>query len=282
MNKQRGSKDSQETKRRLVVKFLQEKKGNHRQAGELFALSKSAVDKIWTRFKENGSQGLLSKKRGVQGGKKINGKQAAEIRTLINDKLPDQLKLPFGLWTREAVLQMIRKKYDIKLSRWQVGRYLKTWGYTPQKPISKAFDQKQGKMREWLKKEYPAIKKRVAKENGIFYFGDETGLRSGQQTGAGYLPAGETRAIKKTDQDFSLNMISAISNRNHLQFMMLDGRFTGEVFQTFIQQMIKHSKQKIFFVTDGHTAHKNRKLNEWLAQRSKRVEVIFLPSYNSD
>jgi len=282
MPKKRGTKDSQETKRCLVVDYLKSKKGTHKHAAELFKLSKSAVDKIWTRYKQKGSRGLASKKRGVQGGKKINGKQAAEVRQLIKDKLPDQLKLSYGLWTREAVQQLILKKYGIELSRWQVGRYLKSWGYTPQKPISKAIEQKPEKVKEWLNKEYPAIKKRASKENAVIYFGDETGMRSDHQAGKSYAPKGETPVIKKTGQRFSLNMISAISNRGHLQFMILDGRFNGEVFQTFLQQMIKYSRQKIYFVTDGHPAHKTKKLNEWLAENKDRIEVFFLPPYSPE
>jgi transposase len=277
MQNQRGTKDSQETKRLLVVDYLKKKKGTHCQVAEIFHLSKSAVDKIWTRYKQVGSNGLKSKKRGVQGGKKINGKQAAEVRQLIKDKLPDQLKLPFGLWTREAVQQLMFNRYGIELSRWQVGRYLKSWGYTPQKPISKAFEQKPEKVKEWLEKEYPVIKKRAAKENAVIYFGDETGMRSDYQAGRSYAAAGETPVIKKTGQRFSLNIISAISNKGHLQFMTIDGRFNSEVFETFLKQMIKYNREKIFFVTDGYPAHKTKKVNEWLAENKERIEVFFLP-----
>jgi len=241
-------------------------------------LSQSGVEKIWRKYKTQGKPGIIEKKRGVQGGKKINGKQAFEVRQLIKDKLPDQLKLPFGLWTREAVQQLIFDRYGIELSRWQVGRYLKLWGYTPQKPIRKAFEQKPEKVKEWLDKEYPAIKKRAVKENAVIYFGDETGMRSDHQAGKSYAPQGQTPVIKKTGQRFSLNMISAISNKGHLQFMIIDGRFNSEVFETFLKQLIRYSKQKIYFVTDGHPAHKAKKLNEWLRESKDRIEVIFIPS----
>ncbi len=281
-NAERGSKAAQEKVRELVIDFLKKKKGTQQQAAELYGLSLNGVQRIWRRYKENGYRGLASKKRGVQGGKKINGKQSAEVRQLIKDKLPDQLKLPFGLWTREAVQQLILNRYGIELSRWQVGRYLKLWGYTPQKPISKAFEQKPEKVKEWLEKEYPAIKKRAVKENAVIYFGDETGMRSDHQAGRSYAPAGETPVIKKTGQRFSLNMISAISNKGHLQFMIIDGRFNSEVFETFLKQMIKYSRQKIYFVTDGHPAHKTKKLNEWLSANKNKIEVFFLPPYSPE
>jgi transposase len=282
MTKIRGTKDSQETKRLLVVSYLKSKKGTHQEAALLFQLSKSAVDKIWTRYNNKGQRGLISKKRGVKKGKKINGDQAATIRRLIKDKLPEQLKLAYGLWTREAVQQLIKDKYDIDLSRWQVGRYLKDWGYTPQKPISKAFEQKPEKVKLWLEKEFPAIKRRAQKEKAIIYYGDETGMRSDHQAGKSYAPKGQTPVIKKTGKRFSLNMISAISNKGHLQFMIIDGRFNSAVFQLFLKKMIRYSKQKIFFITDGHPAHKTKKLNEWLLENKDRIEVLFLPPYSPE
>jgi transposase len=282
MNQKRGTKDSQETKRRLIVSFLKKKRGTHKQAADLFQISKSGVDKIWTRYNQKGIRGLSSKKRGVQGGKKISGKQAAEVRELIKYKMPDQLKLPFGLWTREAVQQLMFERYAIDLSRWQVGRYLKNWGFTPQKPISKAFEQKPEKVKAWLNEEYPAIKKRALKEKAVIYFGDETGMRSDHQAGRSYAPSGKTPVIKKTGQRFSLNMISAISNKGHLQFMLLDGRFNGDVFISFLKRMVKYSKEKIYFITDGHPAHKTKKLNEWLEENKNRIEIFFLPPYSPE
>lgn len=273
---------SQATIREQVAMYLKKDLGTQAKAAEIFGLSQSGVEKIWSNYKKNGKRGIREKKRGVQKGKKINGEQAAEIRRLVKDKLPEQLKLAFGLWTREAVQQLILTKFDIVLSRWQVGRYLKDWGYTPQKPISKAFEQNPEKVKQWLEEEFPAIKERAKKENGIIYYGDETGMRSDHQAGKSYAPKGQTPVIKKTGKRFSLNMISAISNKGHLQFMIIDGRFNSEVFLTFLQQIIKYSRQKIFFITDGHPAHKTKKLNEWLLENKDRIEVLFLPPYSPE
>lgn len=276
------SPSAQAAIRQQVVEYLKGKKKDlsHTQenAGKIFGLSLPGVKKIWKQYKMGGLRAIQEKKRGVKQGKKINGKQAAEVGNLIKDKLPDQLKLPFGLWTREAVQQLIFDRYGIELSRWQVGRYLKSWGYTPQKPIRKAFEQKPEQVKQWLNKEYAAIKKQAAKEKGIIYFGDETGMRSDHQAGRSYAPKGQTPVVKSTGQRFSLNMISAISNKGHLQFMIID-RFNGEVFIDFLKRLIRYSREKIFFVTDGHPAHKTKKLKEWLKENKERIEVFFIPPY---
>jgi len=245
-------------------------------------LSKSAVDKIWTRYKKLGRRGLEGKKRGVKGGKKINGVQAAEIRRLIKDKMPDQLKLALGLWTREAVQKLILEKYDIDLSRWQVGRYLKDWGYTAPKPISKAYEQNPKRVAQWLEKEYPAIKRKAKKQKAVIYFEDEVGMRSDHQAGKSYAPKGETPVIKRTGQRFSLNMVSAISNKGHVEFMILDGTFNAGVFIDFLTRLIKHKQHKIFLVVDGHSAHKTKLVKAWLEEHKKRIELFFLPPYSPE
>lgn len=282
MQKKRGNKDVQEAVRLKVVAYLKKKLGTQKQAAEIFELSIRSVNRIWATYKAGGKRAVENKKRGVRTGKKINGKQAAEVRNLIKDKMPDQLKLPFGLWTRAAVQQLILDRYQITLSRWQVGRYLKVWGYTPQKPISKAFEQNPERVKEWLDKEYPAIKKRAAKENATIYFEDEVGMRSDHQAGKSYAPKGQTPVIKKTGQRFSLNMVSAISNKGHVEFMILDGTFNGKVFLEFLQGLIKYKHHKIFLVVDGHTAHKTKEVNEWLEDHIDRIELFFLPPYSPE
>ena len=76
-----------------------------------------------------------------------------------------------------------------------------------------------------------------------------------------------------------INMISAISNKGHLQFMLMEAGFNSEVFQKFLQQMIKHSRKKIFFITDNHPAHKTKKRLQWLEENKQRIEVFFIPPY---
>ena len=273
----RGTKDAQEKVRLLIIDYLKNKKGTQKKAGELFGITLNGVQKIWRRYKDKGKRGLISKKRGIKNGIKLKRHQAAEIRKIIKDNFPDQIKLPFGLWTREAIEKLIKIKYKIEISRWQVSRYLQRWGYTKQKPINKAFEQNSESVKEWLEKDYPAIKTQATKENAIIYFVDETSMRSDQQAGKSYDPKGVASVIKKTGQKFSLNMISAISNKGHLEFMIIDGRFNSEIFQKYLEQLIKYKKQKIIFITDGHPAHKTKKLNEWLDINKQKIELFFYP-----
>ena len=65
--------------------------------------------------------------------------------------MPDQLKLAFALWTRGAVKELIRKRFGVEMPIRTVGEYLKRWGFTPQKPLKCAYEQKPEFVEAWLK-----------------------------------------------------------------------------------------------------------------------------------
>jgi transposase len=53
---------------------------------------------------------------------------------MIVDTMPDQLKLPYGLWTRKTVKELIERELKIVLAITTTGDYLRSWEYSPQKP----------------------------------------------------------------------------------------------------------------------------------------------------
>jgi transposase len=57
--------------------------------------------------------------------------QEKKIQQLIQDRTPDQLKLAYALWTRQAVSELIEAVYGVRLTVRNMGKYLKRWGFTP-------------------------------------------------------------------------------------------------------------------------------------------------------
>lgn len=82
--------------------------------------------------------------RGLEVGKlrTPSAEQECAIQQLISEKMPDQLKLSFALWTRNAVRELIKKRCGIDMPIRTVGEYLKRWGFTPQKSLRRAYEQK--------------------------------------------------------------------------------------------------------------------------------------------
>lgn len=252
------------------------------ETANLFGITRQAVCGWVKAQRKGGAKALKAKKRGRPAGGKLNTRQAAQIAHIVIDRNPDQLKLPFYLWTREAVGGLIERKFDIRLSVWTVGRYLKSWGFTPQKPIRRAFEQNKEEVRRWLKEEYPLIKRRAKAEKAQIYWGDEMGLRSDHAAGTSFSLKGKTPVIMGTGKRFGCNMISAITNRGRMYFMVFKSRFYVKVFIDFIGRMKRQLRNKIFLIVDSHPVHRSRKVKEWLKANKQRFEMFFLPGYSPE
>jgi transposase len=275
------SPQAQEELRHKAVKAVL--RGRIRQeVAELFGVTRQSVGDWAKRYKQDGTKALKAKRRGRRSGGRLKPWQAAQIVKAITDKHPEQLKLPFYLWTREAVALLIKRRFRIKISVWTAGRYLARWGFTPQKPVRRAFEQNPDKVKKWLEQDYPVIRNQAKQQKALIYWGDEMGLRSDHAVGRSFSRRGQTPVVPGTGQRFGCNMISAITNRGQLNFMVFKERFCTEVFQSFLKRLVRQAHRKVFLIVDSHPVHRSIKIKKWLKANKRRIHLFFLPGYSPE
>jgi len=273
--------EAQETLRRVAVAAVH--RGESRVAvAKRLGLTRQSVGKWAKHYEEGGDAALRARRRGRPRGGTLPGWQAAQTAKAVVDHCPDQLKLPFYLWTREAVAQLIEGRFGVRLSVWTVGRYLKRWGFTPQKPVKQAFERNPEAVQRWLAEEYPAIRRRAKAERAQIFWGDEMGLRSDHAAGTSYALRGTKAVIPGTGQRFGCNMISAITNQGSLAFAVFRGRFVAATFLDFLKRLARHAGRKLYVIVDSHPVHRARKVGEWLHAQEGRVRLFYLPGYSPD
>jgi transposase len=252
-------------------------------AAEAFGVARKTIWLWLETHRKGGEMALAAKKRGPKGERgNLKGWQAATVCRVIRDRCPDQLKLPFFLWTSEAVRQLIRRKFGVRLSGRTARRYLRRWGFTPQKPKRAAYERDPEAVTRWMQEEYPAIRRRARREKARIYWGDEMGLRSDHQAGRSYAPKGRTPVIPGTGQRFRANVLSAITNRGHLAFMVFKSRLRAPVFLRFLRRLVKQARRKAFLIVDSHPVHRSRAAQRWLEANAGRIEMFFLPAYSPE
>ena len=249
-------------------------------AARTFRVSRQSVNGWHRRQRTGGLQALRARPRGRPRVLYLKPYQAATVVRLLTDRCPDQLKLPFMLWTREAVRDLIVRKCSLRLSVWTVGRYLARWGFTPQKPVRRAYEQDPAAVRRWLRRVYPAIRALAHREQATIFWGDETGMRSDHQAGRSYGRRGHTPIIPGTGKRFRCNMISALTNRGRLSFMVFRGRFTAAVFIGFLHRLMRQRRRKVFVIVDRHPVHLAVAVVRWVQRRKQRLRLFFLPGYS--
>ncbi len=275
------SPEAQEAIRFRVIRAVNEGM-SQAEAARVFGVARSSVNAWAKRWREEGNKGLKARPRGRPHKIRLKPHQAATAVRLIKEKCPDQLKLPFALWTREAVRKFLERRFGTQVSVWTVGRWLKRWGFTPQKPLRRAFEQNPEAVRRWLREEYPAISALARREKAEIHWGDQMGMRSDHQAGRSYGLRGHTPVVPGTGQRFGCNMISTLTNRGNLAFMVFEERFTGKVFLRFLNRLLRHSRRKIFLIVDRHPVHRGGEASRWMELHVKRIRLFFLPSYSPE
>ena len=277
------STDAQQELRYQVIRL---KKQGHKRSdiSEITGINPATISAWWKRYLNDGKKSLKIKKRGRPSGscRTLSPDQEKELQKAMYDKCPDQLKLPFALWTRIAVQQLIKQLWSIKMPIRTVGEYLKRWGFTPQRPLRKAYKQNPKAVKSWLATDYPYIAERAKKENAEIHWGDETGLCNDSYHGRSYAPRGETPAIRIHPRCKRVNLISTVTNQGKVRFMVYDSKMNSQTLIKFMERLIKSSEKKIFLILDNLKVHHSYMVKDWIEEHKNQIEIFFLPSYSPE
>jgi len=177
---------------------------------------------------------------------------------------------------------LIARRCGVELAVRTVGKYLARWGFTAQKPIRRAYEQDPAAVRRWLRRDYPAIVGRAKRARGMIFWGDETGLRSDDVRGRSYAPRGRTPLVRVCHRRAKLSLISAVTNRGELRWMVVDGAVNAPTFIRFLQHLVRDARRKVLLILDRLQVHRARLTRDWLAQHRSESEVHYLPAYSPE
>lgn len=269
--------------RKRAVSLLKKGIKKHKIA-ETLGVANNTITEWCKKHKENGATGLKSKKRGVtsESKKLLSEEQEKIIQKKIIDVMPSQYKLDFALWTRKAVIELVFQEFEIVLALTTMGDYLRKWGFTPQKPKKKAYEQQPAQVQKWLDEQYPAIKQAAKAEDAEIHWGDETGVRNNCQHGRSYAPKGRTPVKESMSKRFSINMISTVTNQGKVQFMIYSSNMNADRLIEFMVQLIKSSDKKIYLILDNLKVHHSKIVKEWVEANKDKIALYHLPSYSPE
>src|SRR6476646_513325 len=163
---------AQEALRRHAIVLVEREGMTQAATAKAVGVQRQTVNLWLKRYRERGEEGVLDGRRisPRKGKGALTADQSRKIRAWIADKTPDQLKLPFALWTSRAVRDLIALRLGKRLGLSTVQLYLKRWGMTPQKPLARAKERSPAAVAAWLARDYPAIARRAKAETAIIYW----------------------------------------------------------------------------------------------------------------
>lgn len=269
--------------RQNAVRMFFEEGLTKTQIAQLLGVSRPNVNKWCNLYEEGGEEALELGRRGRRPGEqaKLSWTQCGNIVSIIRDNTPDQIQMPFVLWTAAAVRDLIITKFGVTFHIRTVRKYLKKWGFTPQKPIKKAWQQNNLAVKRWLEQEYPEIAKKAKKQGATIYWVDEVGATNQANSQRGYAPKGKTPELQKSGKKYRINMISAVSNKGEVRFMCYTSSMTQLKFILFLSKLMKSTDTPVVVITDNLSVHHGKRVKKWVSDRED-LELKFIPSYSPE
>jgi len=257
---------------------------SYQDIGDILEVHPTTVSTWYAKYLKEGKKGIEIQKRGRKEGDKktLTPTQEAQIIKRLIDTTPKQLKFKYVLWTREAVQKLIKHEFGEEMPISTVGKYLQRWEFTSQVPIKRAYERNDAKVKQWLEEEYPAIERQSKEENAEIQWADETACVSLPSIIKGYAPKGKTPVMEHTSKRFKINMISSITNRGKLRFMVYEENMHAELFITFLERLIEGSEKKIFLILDNLRIHHAKLVKAWVEEHQTQIALFYLPAYSPD
>ena len=277
------NQDELATVRRQVVRL--KKKGlKGKEIESLTGVRVNRISEIWSAYQKGGHEAIVPQKSGRKPGTGalLTKQQEKEIRSIIIDRTPDQVRMSYVLWTRQAVCDLAKRKYRVNVSLRSMTNYLKRWGFNCQRPTKKVYARDDAKLDRFMKEEYPVIAKRALAEKAEIYWGYETGVSNQEYYQRGFSPRGVTPVMRVESKQERINMISAITGRGSLRFMIYEGTMNQQRLIDFMKRLIKDVSRKVYLILDNLKVHHGKMVAAWLEKNKDRIEVFFIPPYSPE
>jgi len=98
-----------------------------------------------------------------------------------------------------------------------------------------------------------------------------------------FLHKGKTPVMEHTAKRFKINMISSITNRGKLRFMIYEQNMDADLFVTFLERLIESSdKKKIFLILDNLRVHHSKIVKARVEEHQDQIALFYLPAYSPD
>lgn len=245
------SADSLEDLRRRAVAAVES--GTPRaEVARLLCLSRQTVSGWVRAYHVEGDRSFRPKRRGRRPGEQraLSPRQQADLVQTIVGRLPDQVELPYALWTRQAVGDLIRQQHGLRLTRAAVGRYLRLWGFGPLRPRVWLLERHPATIRGWLETVYPRITTAArAARAEIVWVGRAAG------------PGGSS-------------VLAGVSNRGPAYFAVYPGPLDPRLVRDFVDRLGRRCAPRLHVVIDRDLVPRAGVVRAWLKDHDATVHLL--------
>ena len=190
---------------------------------------------------------------------------------------PQALGYETSLWTSWRVAHLIEEECGVRYHASQAWRILRQLGWSCQRPVGRALERDEEKIRRWKLQRWPEIKK-AQNERRTVVFIDESGLSQHPHRYRTWAPRGQTPVLQ---YHFNWKTLSAMAGVTwwNFYFRLFPGAIRSPQIIEFLTHLLRHIPGKLLIVWNGLPGHRSGAVWDFVRQQKERLWLEFLPAY---
>jgi transposase len=280
-----GSPTELEHRRKLIVHRVLDDGYSIKDISKVFDVHPSSIRRWLRDFEKNGDAGLCIHPASGRPPKLTYFQEKIVTRWILEK--PTTFGFNTDLWTTSRLAQVIEREFGIHFNSDYLVDWLRDRHLTPQKPQKIPRKRDPEAISEWLKYDWPRIKKKAARKKAYLALIDETGLFMTPLLKRTWAPRGHPPSldIKMGGQNEKVSVAGAICltpNRGRLGLFykaLVNDYFDKFFMAAFLEAMLRSYKKPIVAVWDGGRNHSGDPINELMDEYSNKLFLEPLPPY---
>jgi transposase len=153
-----GSPKELEQRRHRAIVLLQE---GHQpvDVASILGVDRRSVRRWNATHRKKGEKGIQAKQASGRP-RKLDSKDLRKLEELLL-KGSKNAGFPTDLWTCPRIARLILSRFGVNYHVDHIGRILHDLGWSPQKPERRAIERNETRIKEWIKVDWPRIKKKL-------------------------------------------------------------------------------------------------------------------------
>jgi transposase len=186
-------------------------------------------------------------------------------------------------WTSVLLRVLIWREFGVLYNCQYVCTLLRNLGFSFQKARFVSDHLDEARRQAWLNDTWPTILRAAKRCKGLILFEDEASFAQWGSLSYTWARRGQQPEVKTSGKRKGYKVFGAIEYfLGHLFYQGIEGRFTSDSYQAFVQMILAHTTAHLFLIHDGARYHTSKATQQFLATHRERITAHPLPSYSPD
>jgi transposase len=186
-------------------------------------------------------------------------------------------------WNTVLLRVLIWREFGVLYNRQYVCTLLHNLGFSFQKARFVSDHLDEARRQAWLRDDWPQILRAAKRRKGLILFEDEASFAQWGSLSYTWARRGHQPEVPTSGKRKGYKVFGAIEYFSGQLFSQgIEGRFTSDSYQAFMQRILAQTTAHLFLIHDGARYHTSKATVQFFAAHADRLTVHPLPAYSPD